>query len=113
MANLVGKNMVPEPIDTTATARLALALGKDSAVYFLEVADILEFAMAHLHMVSQALAIACASSVSKTCPFQAAYPPLTISSVRRGRQGLPTAVVIEGGQRCMQVVSLVFVWHLS
>ncbi len=52
MANLAGKNMVPEPINTTATARLALALGKDSAVYFLEVFDILEFAMSHLHMVS-------------------------------------------------------------
>ena len=52
VANLAGKNMVPEPINTTATARLALALGKDSAAYFLEVSDILEFTMAHLHMVS-------------------------------------------------------------
>ncbi|GAB4816687.1 hypothetical protein N2152v2_003733 [Parachlorella kessleri] len=52
VANLAGKNMVPEPINTTAMARLALALGKDSAVYFLEVFDILEFAMSHLHMVS-------------------------------------------------------------
>ncbi len=45
--------MVPVPINTTTRGRVAIVIGRDACVYIMEVNDMVELTMAHLHLVSR------------------------------------------------------------
>ncbi|GAB4820025.1 hypothetical protein N2152v2_007071 [Parachlorella kessleri] len=49
-AELSGANIIPKPLDVNATGKVAVAIGATRAVYLLQVNDIIDFTMSHIHI---------------------------------------------------------------